>query len=511
MPLLVPELFVLALGLAIGSFLNVVIYRMPLGISIARPQWSFCPSCRQEIRWYDNLPVISWLALRGRCRHCRTPISVQYPVVEALTGAIFVAIFHLLFVADVRDGVLPGGVLARDWPYLLVWLTLAATLIACSAMDIVSYSLDIRLMEFTVGAACLFHAIWRYTEFHQPVSDSAAGAAAAAAFFVMIPLLWRTVWFAAPPVTDEELSANPPTAGDDVEDPHAGAASEDDRPPTPIGILSVLLFIVLAVGLAIADSGLVGSAALQNAAGDILFSLILITTFTAMVFSASLQREADEEIHDEIEAEAENARGMAFAEIRWLLPLIVASVVGYFAVARVPAVESMWQVIVSWEPRTGLFPIAGLVFAMHGAIVGAAAGWFLRIFFTLVFGREAFGVGDIYILAAAGAAAGWDIALFGLLFAIAIAMASWMLSQFFKNSIMIPFGPPLALGFLVALWLNKPSAAIANRYGETLQIAMREQPQLMWIFAGIMLIGFGAAILAAKMVRRAVEGPADDA
>ncbi|MGE3180473.1 MAG: prepilin peptidase, partial [Phycisphaerae bacterium] len=70
---------------------------MPLGISIARPLWSFCPQCKCEIRWYDNLPVVSWLLLRGRCRACKCAISAQYPVVEALTGAVFVAIFHLLF------------------------------------------------------------------------------------------------------------------------------------------------------------------------------------------------------------------------------------------------------------------------------------------------------------------------------------------------------------------------------------------------------------------------------
>ena len=75
-------------GLAIGSFLNVVIYRSPRGLSVVRPG-SFCPRCDAPIRGYDNVPVVSWVLLRGRCRHCRAPISVRYPAVELLTGLVF--------------------------------------------------------------------------------------------------------------------------------------------------------------------------------------------------------------------------------------------------------------------------------------------------------------------------------------------------------------------------------------------------------------------------------------
>ncbi len=75
-------------GLAIGSFLNVVIYRVPAGRSIVAPA-SACPGCATQIAPRDNVPVLSWLLLRGRCRMCQTPISVRYPAVEALTGLLF--------------------------------------------------------------------------------------------------------------------------------------------------------------------------------------------------------------------------------------------------------------------------------------------------------------------------------------------------------------------------------------------------------------------------------------
>ena len=81
-----------ALGLAFGSFLNVCIYRLPQGLSVVRPR-SACPECKQAIAFYDNLPVLSWLLLRGRCRHCGSRISPRYLVVELLSGALFFACY----------------------------------------------------------------------------------------------------------------------------------------------------------------------------------------------------------------------------------------------------------------------------------------------------------------------------------------------------------------------------------------------------------------------------------
>lgn len=79
-------------GLAFGSFLNVCIYRLPRGLSVVHP-WSACPKCGAAIRAYDNIPVVSWLMLRGRCRHCQGPISPRYAVVELLTALLFLACY----------------------------------------------------------------------------------------------------------------------------------------------------------------------------------------------------------------------------------------------------------------------------------------------------------------------------------------------------------------------------------------------------------------------------------
>lgn len=84
-------LFAGLLGLILGSFLNVVAYRLPRGESLMSPG-SRCPSCEHPIRPYDNVPVLSWLALRGRCRDCDVPISARYPTVEAATAVLFAAV-----------------------------------------------------------------------------------------------------------------------------------------------------------------------------------------------------------------------------------------------------------------------------------------------------------------------------------------------------------------------------------------------------------------------------------
>ena len=88
-----------AVGACVGSFVNVVVLRLPAGLGIVR-MGSRCPVCLHPIRWFDNVPIVSWLVLRGRCRDCRTPIAKRYPLVELTTGLIFLA----LGLAEVLSG-----------------------------------------------------------------------------------------------------------------------------------------------------------------------------------------------------------------------------------------------------------------------------------------------------------------------------------------------------------------------------------------------------------------------
>lgn len=90
----IPGLLVFGLGAAIGSFINVVVYRLPLGLSLLWPP-SRCPSCGHRLGPSENLPIVGWLRLRGRCLSCKTPISARYPLVESATALLFVGIFGI--------------------------------------------------------------------------------------------------------------------------------------------------------------------------------------------------------------------------------------------------------------------------------------------------------------------------------------------------------------------------------------------------------------------------------
>jgi len=87
------DIFAFVLGAVVGSFLNVCIYRLPLNLSVNRPRRSFCPSCKKEIPWQQNLPFISWLILRGRCANCGSKISFRYFLVELVTAFLFLAVW----------------------------------------------------------------------------------------------------------------------------------------------------------------------------------------------------------------------------------------------------------------------------------------------------------------------------------------------------------------------------------------------------------------------------------
>ena len=85
---LLPSLFAIFFGLIFGSFLNVITYRLPNNQSIVSPR-SFCPNCKRTIPWFENIPIFSWIKLKGKCSSCKQLISIKYPLTEVLTGILF--------------------------------------------------------------------------------------------------------------------------------------------------------------------------------------------------------------------------------------------------------------------------------------------------------------------------------------------------------------------------------------------------------------------------------------
>jgi leader peptidase (prepilin peptidase) / N-methyltransferase len=173
-----------AFGLLIGSFLNVVVYRVPAGLSIVSPP-SACPSCGAEIKPYDNVPVVSWLVLRGRCRNCAEPISPRYLLVELGTGVFFALVAWRFwpFGAGATDaGQSVAGILA-----LLAYLYLAAISVVLALIDLDTHRLPnaIVLPSYLVGIVLLGASALLA---HEPgaLLTAAIGAAAAFAMYFLL-------------------------------------------------------------------------------------------------------------------------------------------------------------------------------------------------------------------------------------------------------------------------------------------------------------------------------------
>ena len=158
------------LGAIIGSFLNVVIYRVPRGDSIVSPP-SACPSCGAQLRPRENIPMISWLVLRGRCAHCGAPISPRYPIVEAVTAVLFVA-------CAIRFDAIATAAFASF---------AVAVLIPLFVIDLEHKRLPNVIVLPSIGVAAAWVAIdaIRTSDAHLLVESLLCGAAAFALFFVI--------------------------------------------------------------------------------------------------------------------------------------------------------------------------------------------------------------------------------------------------------------------------------------------------------------------------------------
>jgi leader peptidase (prepilin peptidase)/N-methyltransferase len=169
---------VIAFGLVTGSFLNVCIYRIPRGLSVVLPS-SRCPSCNRTIRPWDNIPILSYLVLGGRCRYCKTRIAARYPLVEALNALLYVSVY---------------------WRYGLDWDSVVYALLCSSLIVITFIDLDFQIIPDRItlpgiliglfaGSLLLPDPFMRSTLLGYKAS--AAGLLAGGGFFYLVALLSR--------------------------------------------------------------------------------------------------------------------------------------------------------------------------------------------------------------------------------------------------------------------------------------------------------------------------------
>ena len=160
------EIYLILFGLIWGSFLNVVIYRLPLKKSVVKPA-SYCPKCKATIKFYDNIPVISYLILSGKCRYCKTGISIQYPLIETITAFSFWAAYQYT------------GEITIHMAAIIVFLGLII------ALGIIDLKHMILPDELTLGGAALF-LIYAFFHPEQNTIELIVTALAAALFFAAI-------------------------------------------------------------------------------------------------------------------------------------------------------------------------------------------------------------------------------------------------------------------------------------------------------------------------------------
>ena len=512
-----PELwipFVAVLGGCIGSFLNVVIYRLPLGLSVAEPRWSFCPRCARRIRAGDNLPVLGWLRLRGRCRDCGLPIAPIYPVVECLTLLLFVAIWDAGFLADV---LLPPGLpneLASTWPVVLAHGVLFSGLMATSVMDLENYLVDIRVCNWTIVFGAVLAGVFAFTcgrpatTILNTTPDAlppsvVVAALAAGAGWLLTALATRIIrgpieyvdesspagQTSAPiadrgPPTPVDVSTGPPDAlmpGEPNTNPRTNpsdASPPGTTPPTsnaspaappveippaiaPVLALSALVAVLVVWPVFRPDwPAIAGLAAgqVRGLADLFVFSLMLL-------LAARVHRESDEVVITEIESQRHAARPTALREFATFLPaLLAAAGAVYLWRSRGHlALDAHWADLIRVVPATALPSAAVLAaHALAAAVLAAALGWAVRILGTLAFGKEAFGTGDIYILAAIGTVGGFWFAVMAFFLAAFLALIGVAVLVFHKRSRAIPFGPWLALGAFLALYLRPPLVNVVS-------------------------------------------------
>lgn len=412
--------WVFALGACVGSLVNVLVYRLPRGLDVVKPA-SRCPSCGTLLTWRENIPVFGWVCLGGKCRFCRSPISPEYPIVEAVVGLLFSGVYLACYAEGgyflgVNFGAMrpewAAGGFATTWPIFTVILVLFACITAMTLVDAKTYQIPMVLTWVPAVVALVAHpahAAWAAgTPFRGlfrtapgwswaiatpgatawPWIGAAIGGAAGVAFANLF--LWRgwitrsfldyPAWEAGALARQQEETASRP----------ASPSPAGEPPPTDLWIqypharremLREVIFLAPVIGLALLGAGLA-----TRLAGP------------------------------------------------WT----------WNGAANLPSVAApLW-----------LDVLAGVLL---GYLVGGAVVWGVRILGSLAFGKEAMGLGDVHMLAAIGACLGWIDAVLVFFMAtfvgVAWAVLGRVLGGGFRRA--MPFGPFLGVATIL-VWFGKP-------------------------------------------------------
>jgi leader peptidase (prepilin peptidase)/N-methyltransferase len=511
-----PAAFIFAFGACMGSLINVLVYRLPRGLSVVTPP-SACPSCGTRLTWRENIPIFGWLLLRGKCRFCKSDISPEYPLVEAFTAVLVTAFFVLYWQVDPSATWLGvhWGAIRPDWmtPYApsVVWPTFAmlvlllGSLVAMTLVDAKTFTIPLVLPWFLAALGIVTHTAhaawvqWRLGKLpaHVPGWDwviptpgtgRAPGSAgsgwwwvgactgAVVGLAVSMALVkaglihrsyadydeWEAKELAARGVTREQLE------GED------GAPTDWRlvllRTVLGIGVTVVLASAGYSVAGAFGQPGWAGTLA-GAAAGPILAGLL------ARLLVPTPAGEARSDRGAVATDGAPAGEGVPTA----------GAAVGTPVATDVPSAPDMWiaypharreaiKEFVFLSPPVCLGALAGwgalhtlgdrglplwlaaLTGALMGYLIGGLVVWTVRIGGTLGFDKDAMGLGDVHMVAGIGACLGWidaTLAFFGAAF---VGLLWWVAQRAWPGGSgrrAMPYGPFIA-GATVLVLLTKP-------------------------------------------------------
>ena len=444
-PLWLLATFLFLLGCCIGSFLNVVIWRLPnyrrptTFAGRARPLTlsfppSHCPHCQNPIRARHNIPVLGYFFLRGRCHDCRRPISPRYPLVEFGTGLVFLAVFLHAFDALGHAATLWG------LPGLTLQLFYISAMLATAAIDADTFEIPLILPHLVIAAALAtsffgyqpgLPAVWAGSLLGQAAWGGAIGLAVSL-IGLRMGILPRS--FTEPRSAEEReptSAATPP--------PHEAAderpAVQTQSPPTDAGGRYVRL-----IGAGILAAMSAGAYWYFGAAGG---SVALLAAGLLVFLSGVLPQPMENiELSNQVidETRETNVRREMLKEVLFVVPPVAGAII----FALLPLHLSAWPFM------------PGLTGVLAGVLVGGGLIWATRIIGSLALGRVAMGLGDVPLMAAVGAVVGAlpvTLAFFIAPF-VALIWAVILLAR--KRPNVLPYGPWLVAAGILVLLAGRP-------------------------------------------------------
>lgn len=430
-------LFVFAFGACVGSLINVLVYRLPLGLDVVTAS-SRCPSCETNLTWRENIPVFGWLMLRARCRFCRTPISAEYPIVEALVGFLFVLVYLTLYAdagkfigipfGSIRPEWALGG-FAETWPSFIIVLILFSCLVAMTIVDARTFTIPLELMWPPVIVALLGHvghAVWM---------ESTGGPNGGGGFGLS----------RAAPGWDWSIAT-----------------------PGPHGWWWI--------GAALGGAAGVAFSTVCLRFGLFRRSFADYPIWEAQVIQESAEKAAqtgskDDRTEQDLWVQYPHARREMLRELIFVSPILGLAMIGGWAAHRLggPSVFDMdlMRMVPTHDAPLWLVVLAGV---LMGYLIGGGIVWGVRIFGSLAFGKEAMGLGDVHLLAAVGASIGWIDAVAAFFIATFLGAVWGVAGRVlaggsgdtatggkWKRALAapLPFGPHLAIGTAL-VWFGKP-------------------------------------------------------